>query len=116
MDTTLIISTIRISGSSHNVSIRLLLDCDHLGNKFGVVAEIGVHDNNEVASHVFQAVHVSGSQAKLALSGLEDNVFGAIELLKLLRDFEGAVRGSIIDNNDLPIELSVIQRLELALI
>lgn len=81
-----------------------------------MVAEIGVHDDNEVASRVFEAVDVSGTQAKLALSGLEDNVFGTIELLKLLRDFEGAVRGSIIDNNDFPIELPVIQRLELALI
>jgi hypothetical protein len=68
-----------------------------------VVAEISVHDDNEVAASVFQAVNVGGSQTKLSLAGLEDNMFGAVELLELLRDFEGAVRGSVVNDDNLPI-------------
>ena len=111
IDTALDVSAVGISGSGDNVGFGLLLDLDHLGDELGVVAEIGVHDNDEVAGNIFQAVHVRGSETKLALTGLQDNVFGAIELLELLRDLEGAVRGSVVDHNNLPIQLSIIEEL-----
>jgi hypothetical protein len=79
------------------------------------VAEIGVHDDNKVAGSVFQAVDVSSSQTKLSLAGLEDNMFGAIKLLELLRDLEGTVRGSVVNDNDLPIKLPIFETLMLTL-
>lgn len=103
-------SAVCISGSSHNVCLGLLLDSDHLGDEFGVVAEIGVHDNNEVAGGVFQTMNIGRSQTKLTLTGFEDNVFRAIELLELLRDLEGAVRGSVVNDNNLPIQLPRIEK------
>lgn len=104
--TSLDISEVGVSGSGYNVGVAGLLDLDHLGDELGVVAEIGVHNDNEVAGAEFQAVDVSGSQAELACAGLEDDVFFAVELLELLRDFEGAVRGSVVNDNDLPIQLA----------
>lgn len=106
VDSALNISEVRVSGTGHNVGIGGLLDLDHLGDELGVVAEIGVHDDNEVAGAEFQAMDVSGSQAELACAGLEDDVFFAIELLELLRDLEGAVRGSVVNDNDLPIQIT----------
>lgn len=70
-----------------------------------MVAEVSIHDDHEIAGGIFQAVDISGSQTKLALAGLEDDVIGAVERLELLRDLEGAVRGSIVNDNDLPIQL-----------
>jgi hypothetical protein len=72
------------------------------------VAEIGVHDDNKVAGGIFQAMDVSCTQAELSLAGLEDDVFGAIEFLELLRDLEGTVRGSVVNDNNLPIQLPII--------
>jgi hypothetical protein len=34
------------------------------------------------------------------MAGLKDDVFGAIEFLELLRDLEGAIRGSVVDDNN----------------
>lgn len=116
VDTALDVSAVGITGSGHNVGIGLLLNPDHFGNELGVVAEVGVHDDDEVAGDIFQAVHVGGSKTELALTGLEDNVFGAIELLELLRDLKGAVRGSVVDNNNLPIQLPKIRGLVLVVI
>lgn len=73
-----------------------------------MVAEVGVHDDNKVAGGIFQAVDVSCTQTELALTRLKDDVFGAIEFLELLRDLEGAVRGSVVNDNNLPIQLPII--------
>lgn len=109
VDTTLDISAIGIPRAGDNVRVRRLLDSDHLGDELGVVAEIGVHDDNEVTSSKLQAVDIRGAQTELALAGLEDNVFGAIEALELLADLEGTVRGAIVNNNDFPIEVAIIK-------
>lgn len=79
-----------------------------------MVAEVGVHDDNKVAGGIFQAVDVSCTQTELALTGLEDDVFRAIEFLELLRDLEGAVRGSVVDDNNFPIQLPMIKKPMLA--
>lgn len=86
------------------------MDSDHLRDELRVVAEVGVHDDNKVARGIFQAVDVSCTQTKLALTGLKDDVFRAIEVLELLRDLEGAVRGSVVDDNNFPIQLSIIEK------
>jgi hypothetical protein len=73
------------------------------------VAEVSVHDDNEVAGGILQAVDVGGAQTELALAGLEDDVFGAIEALELLADLEGTVRGAIVNDNDFPIEVAIFE-------
>lgn len=55
------ISAVRIPRASDNVRVGLLLDSNHLGDELGVVAEVGVHDNDEVAGGILQAVDVGGS-------------------------------------------------------
>lgn len=62
-----------------DVCVRLLLDANHLGNELGVVAEVRIHDDDIVAAHVLQPVHVCGSQTQLAGPRLEVDVFGAPE-------------------------------------
>ena len=106
IDTALAISNVGVSGTGDNVGVGLLLNADHLGDELGVVAEIGVHDDNVVAGAVNKTVDVGGSKTELALAGLQVDVLGAVELLELLSDFEGAVRGAIVDNNDLPVQFT----------
>lgn len=72
-----------------------------------MVAEVGVHDDNEVTGSILQTVDVGGSQAELALAGLEDDVFGAVEALELLADLESTVRGAIVNDNDFPIQIAI---------
>ena len=107
IDTALNISAARISGAGDNVRVSFALDLDHLGDELRVVTEIGIHDDDEVAAGELQSVDVGGSQTKFALAGLQDNVFLAIELLELLRDLEGAVRGAVVDDDDLPVQLAI---------
>lgn len=71
-----------------------------------MVAEVRVHDDNEVTGSKLQAMDVGGTQAELALAGLEDNVFRAVEALELLADLEGTVRGAIVNDNDFPIKIA----------
>lgn len=103
---TLDISAARVTGSTDDVGVGLFLDLDHLGDELGMVAEIGVHDDNEVASAVGQAVDVGSAEAKFALTGLEVDVLGAVESLELLSDLEGAVRGAVVDNHDFPVQVT----------
>lgn len=111
VNTTLAVSIVGVPGTGHNVGVGLLLNADHFGNELGMVAEIGVHDDNVVAGAVDETMDVSSSKAELALAGLQVDVLGAVELLELLSDLEGAVRGAIVDNNDLPVQVATRVRL-----
>lgn len=71
-----------------------------------MVTEIGVHDNHEVARCELEAVDVGCPETEFACSGLEDDVAGAPYFLELFCDFLGAIRGSVVDDNDFPIKLS----------
>lgn len=68
-----------------------------------MMREVGVHDDDRIARCVFQAVHVRRAQAQLPRARFQDDAGGAVEVLQLLGDFEGAVRGGVVDDDDLPV-------------
>lgn len=94
-----------ISGTGDDVEVALLLEGNHLGDELGVVGEVGVHDDNEVASDELQAVNVGRTEAKLSSARLEVNV-GRVGLDELLGDFLRAVRGAIVNNDDFPVQVT----------
>ena len=96
-----------ISGARDDVVVALRLDCDHLGDELGVVAEVGVHDDDEVAGDELQAVDVGGAEAKFARSGLEDDV-GSVSFDKLEGDFLGAIGGTVVDDDEFPVEFAAV--------
>lgn len=71
-----------------------------------MVAEIGVHDDHEVPRRELETVDVGCSKTELAGSGLEDDVVGAPYFLELFCDFLGAIGGSVVDDDDFPVEVS----------
>lgn len=72
-----------------------------------MVAEVGVHDDDEVAGRVLQAVDVGGSQAEFAGARLQFDVFGADGGDELFGDVLGAVGGAVVDDDDFPVEVAV---------
>lgn len=72
-----------------------------------VVREISIHDDHKIASHEFQPMHVGGAESKFPGASAELDMFGAVRGDQLLRDFLRAVGGGIVDDNKLPVELSV---------
>lgn len=76
-----------------------------------MVAEVGVHDDDEVARGELQAVHVGGSETEFAGAWLEDDMFGAKKGLQLFGDFEGAVRGTVVDDDYFPVEVAGYNRI-----
>lgn len=71
------------------------------------MAEVGVHNDNKVARGVLKTVNVGGSKAKLAFTGLQVDMFGAPELLELFGDFQGAVGGAIVDDDNFPVQVAI---------
>ena len=51
----------RIPSALHDVSIRIQLLGDHVGNKFGVVRKVCIHDNHKVARASLETVNVGCS-------------------------------------------------------
>lgn len=72
-----------VARAGDDVVAALLLQGNHLGDELGVVAEVGVHDDDEVARDELQAVDVGRSEAQLAGSSLEDDV-GCVGLDELV--------------------------------
>lgn len=68
-----------------------------------MVREVGVHDDDKGAGGELEAVDVGGTEAQLACPGFQDYVGGSVEGLKLLRDFERAVGGAVVDDYDFPV-------------
>ena len=68
-----------------------------------MVAEVRVHDDDEIARGELETVHVGCSQTEFAGARLQDDVFGAPEGLELFGDFEGAVRGTVVDHDHFPV-------------
>lgn len=73
-----------------------------------MVAEVGVHDNDKVAGHELETVDVGSTETELASTRLEDNV-GAVCLDELIGNLLGAVGRAVVDNDQFPIELAVLQ-------
>ena len=71
-----------------------------------MVAEISVHDDDEVATDKLQTVDVGGAEAELASAGLEDDMGGAEGGLEFASPSKGAVWGSVVDDYYFPVELS----------
>ena len=97
------IAATRIPRPADNVRVRLLLDLDHRGYELGMMAEVGVHDDHEIARGELQPVDVRRSESEFARARLEDDVLGAPESLQLFRDFERAVRRAVVDNDHFPV-------------
>lgn len=70
-----------------------------------MVAEVGVHDDDEVARHELQAVHVGRPEAELSGASLEDDV-GFVGFLELLCDRLGAVGGAVVYDDEFPVEVA----------
>lgn len=94
-----------VACARHNVVVVLLLQCDHLRNEFGVVAEVGIHDDDVVTFGELQAVDVGSAEAELAGARLEDNV-GCVCFDKLLGDILGAVGGAVVDDDEFPVNVA----------
>lgn len=98
-----------VAGAGDNVVVGLLLDSNHLGDELGVVAKVGVHDDDKVARGELQAVDVGRAETKLASARLEEDV-RAVGLDELVGYFLGAVGRAIVDNDEFPVELAVVSR------
>lgn len=72
-----------------------------------MVREVRVHDDDEGAGGVGEPVHVGGAEAEFSGARFEDDVRGAVELLELLGDGEGAVGGGVVDDDDFVVEGAV---------
>ena len=69
--------------------------------------EVGVHDDDEVSRGILQAVNVCGAEAEFAGAGVELYSVGAVGFDELLCDGLRAVWRAIVDDDDLPVELTV---------
>jgi hypothetical protein len=69
------------------------------------VREVGVHDDDEVAGDELETVDVGRAETKLAGSGLQEDVWG-VDLDELLGNFLGSIGGSIVDNDEFPVEVA----------
>lgn len=72
-----------------------------------MVGEIGVHDDDEGAGGGAEAVDVGGAEAEFAGAGAEEDACGAVEVLELLGDGEGAVGGGVVDDDDFVVDVAV---------
>ncbi len=71
-----------------------------------MVGEVGVHDDDEGARGVLEAVDVGGAEAEFAGAGVEFYVLGAVGFDELFGDGLGAVGGAVVDDYDFPVELA----------
>lgn len=67
--------------------------------------EVSVHDDDKVAGHEVEAVHVCCAETEFARSWLQDDVVFAEGALQLFGALEGAVGRGIVDDYDLPVEV-----------
>lgn len=75
-----------------------------------MVAEVRVHNDDKVARRELQAVDVGCSETKLAGAGLEEDV-GGVGFDELVGDLLGAVGGAVVDDDEFPVEFSVLYEL-----
>ena len=61
-----------------------------------MVAQISVHDDNKLADRVLQAVDIRRSETEFLFSRTEHDFTWAVDVLKLLRNFQGSIWRSVI--------------------
>ena len=71
-----------------------------------MVREVGVHDDDEVAGCVLQAVDVGGSESEFTSAGADLDALGGVDLLELGGDFLGTVGGAVVDDDEFPVEIA----------
>ena len=71
-----------------------------------MMAEIGVHDDDEAPLRELKPVHVRGAQPQLARARFQDDSIAAIEFLELLRYGKGAIWRGIVDDDEFPVEFA----------
>ena len=71
-----------------------------------VVAQVGIHQDNEVARARLNAVDVGGAQAELAGSGVQLHLVLAVDLLQLLDDILGAIRRVVVNDDNLHLDVA----------
>lgn len=99
----------RVARAGDNVIVGRLLQRNHLRDELGVVAKVGVHDDDKVARRKLQAVDVGGAEAELAGARLEEDV-RLVRLDQLVGDFLCSIGRSVVDNDELPVELAAAGR------
>lgn len=70
-----------------------------------MVAEVRVHDHDEVAGYELQTVHVCGAETELAGAGFQDDVRG-VGFHELLGYDLGSVWRAVVDDYEFPVELA----------
>lgn len=75
-----------------------------------MVREIGVHDDDEVTGCELQAVDVGCAKTELAGAGVKVHVW-CVDLGELVSYDLGAVRGAVVDYDELPVEVPKMQML-----
>lgn len=83
------------------------MDADHVGDEFGVVAEIGVHDDDEVPGRELQTVDVGSAETEFAGACAELDSAGGVGFLELEGDFLGSVGGAVVHDYEFPVEIAV---------
>lgn len=61
-------------------------------------------------------MYVGGAQAELAGAGADLNAFGGVGFLELGGDFLGAVGGAVVDDDEFPVEVTIVIVLELGVV
>lgn len=72
--------------------------------------EIGVHDDNIVAGDELETVNVCRSKTKLSCARFEEDM-GRVGFCELVCDHLGSVRGSVVNDDELPVELAARRKL-----
>ena len=88
-----------VAGAGDDVVTLRLLHANHVGDELGVVREVGVHDDDEVARRELQSVDVGRPKAKFRSARPDLDAGGAVDLLELLGDFLRAIGGSVVDDD-----------------
>lgn len=70
------------------------------------MTQIGVHNNDKVASRTLDAMHIGGAQTQLRCSGPQHQQFLAVDLLQILGHVQRSVRTAIVDHDDFELEFA----------
>lgn len=70
------------------------------------MAEVRVHDDDEVARRVLEAVDVGSAETEFAGAWSQLDAGGRVGFYELFGDFLGAVWGAVVDDDDFPVDVT----------